>query len=480
MNGVSVNFHCNLMNDMVYLIYNNVIYKTTKKRGVLMARIVVAGAGHGGLVAAIKLARIGYDVTLFERNAKKEMGLPQQDVFEKDTFAYIDLPSPKNITICKNQLTFVPLETTTAPLTLPQPEEEAIVMERKVLINHLLNLAEKSGVKIKYNCPVIEPIILGSRVAGIKTFEGDFYGDIVIDACGVESPLRNKLPSFMNVNREIKDFDVIHAYRAHFEKNVTVPQPQTDYDILVKEDGTVGFSWVVTENDFVDVLICRFSPLTQEIVLEELQKICSEYPHISKNFIRGGLYLKIPVCQPLSVLVADGYAAVGDSAFMTYPVKGSGISYSMKAGAMLAEAIGNDTLGLFNCETLWEYQRRFFKEIGFAAGRLALLKNLLTYFTAQEINDLLKAGIFTTEDLSQIMANKFDNFFGAAGRGLLKEKIRQVRENVILKEKFSNFAVWMGKLAVTETYLPNKYDRRDVQKWVERYNEFFDSIRKTV
>ncbi len=445
-----------------------------------MAKIIVAGAGHGGLVCAIKLARLGYSVTVFEKSQKSDMGLPQQDVFDKDTFTYIDLPAPKNITICKNQLTLVPSESTIAPLTLPQPEDEAIVMERKTLINHLLTLAEKSGVQIHYNCPVVEPVILGSRVAGVKTFEGDFYGDIIIDACGIDSPLRNNLPKFMNINREIKDFDIIYTYRAHFEKSLDVPAPDTYYDILAKEDGTVGFSWVVTEEDFVDILICRFSPPSQEEVLTELRKISEEYPHISKSFIRGGQYDKIPVCQPLGVLVADGYAAVGDSAFMTYPVKGSGISYAMKAGAMLADTIANDSDHLFNTEALWDYQRRFFKEIGFTAGRLALLKNLLTYFTAREINDILKSGIFTTEDLSQIMTNKLDTFFGAAGRALIKDKIRQLRENVILKEKFSNFAVWMGRLAVTETYLPNKYDRKDVQKWVDRYNEFFDSIRKTV
>lgn len=445
-----------------------------------MARIIVAGAGHGGLVAAIKLARLGYEVMVFEKSERNHMGLPQQDVFEKDTFNYIDLPAPKNITICKNQLTFISAESTTAPLTMPQPEEEAIVMERKTLINHLLSLAEKSGVKINYNCPVTAPIILGSRVAGIKTTDGDFYGDVIIDACGVDSPLRSNLPQFMNINRIVRDFDVIYTYRAHFEKDTSVPQPDTYYDILAQEDGTTGFSWVVTEDAFVDVLICRFKPISQNEVLTELRKISEKYPHISKNFIRGGQYNKIPVCQPLGVLVADGYAAVGDSAFMTYPVKGSGITYAMKAGAILADTIANDTNALYNTETLWEYQRRFFKEIGFTAGRLALLKNLLTYFTSQEINDIFKSGIFTTEDLSQIMTNKLDNFFGASGRALIKEKIRLVRENVILKEKFSNFVLWMGRLAVTETYLPNKYDRKDVQKWVDRYNEFFDSIRKTV
>lgn len=445
-----------------------------------MAQILVAGAGHGGLVSAIKLARLGYSVTVFEKSQKCDLGLPQQDVFDKDTFTYTDLPSPKNITVCKNQLTLVPLENNISPLTLPQPVDEAIFMERKVLINHLLTLAEKNGVKIRYNCPVIKPIILGSRVAGIKTFDGDFYGDLVIDSCGIDSPLRNNLPKFMNINREIKDFDVIYTYRAHFEKSPDVPDPDTNYDILVKEDGTVGFSWVVTELDCVDVLICRFKPLEQDEVLTELRKITEEYPHISKNFIRGGLFGKIPVCQPLGVLVADGYAAVGDSAFMTYPTKGSGISLAMKAGAMLAEVIANDTNTLYNTETLWEYQRKFFKEFGFTLSRLALLKNLMTYFTAQEINDILKSGIFTTEDLSQIMTNKLDNLFGATGRALIKDKIRQLRENIILKEKFSDFAVWMGKLAVTETYLPNKYDRKDVQKWINKYNEFFDSIRKTI
>lgn len=443
-----------------------------------MAGILVAGAGHGGLVAAIKLAREGFSITVFEKSPKDNMGLPQKDVFEKDTFSCVDLPSPKKITVCKNQLTLVPLEDTTAPLTLPQPEEEAIIMERKVLINHLLQLAEKSGVEIQYDCTVIKPILLGSRVAGLETSRGNFYGDLIIDSCGVDSPVRNNLPNFMNVNREIKDFDVVYTYRAYFEKNANVPAPDTDYDILAKNDGTVGFSWVVTEDDCVDILICRFSPLTQNDVLDELQKICSEYPHISKNFVRGGRYLKIPVCQPLGVLVADGYAAVGDSAFMTVSTKGSGITYSMKAGSLLADAVLGDSDGLYNTESLWEYQSRFFKEIGFSAARHALIKNLMTYFTAQEVNDLLKSKIFTTEDVYRLMTDKLDNLFGAQGRALIKEKIRQVRENTILKEKFSDFALWIGKLAVTETYFPNKYDRKDVQKWVNKYNDFFDGIRK--
>ena len=33
-----------------------------------MSKFIVAGAGHGGVVAAMKLARAGHDVTIFEKS----------------------------------------------------------------------------------------------------------------------------------------------------------------------------------------------------------------------------------------------------------------------------------------------------------------------------------------------------------------------------------------------------------------------------
>ena len=35
-----------------------------------MSEIIVAGAGHGGLVAAIKLAAAGHKVTVYDRHKK--------------------------------------------------------------------------------------------------------------------------------------------------------------------------------------------------------------------------------------------------------------------------------------------------------------------------------------------------------------------------------------------------------------------------
>ena len=57
-----------------------------------MANIIVAGCGHGGLVAAIKLAEAGHAVKVYEKSPRGQIGHAQSDAFDFDTFTYADLP----------------------------------------------------------------------------------------------------------------------------------------------------------------------------------------------------------------------------------------------------------------------------------------------------------------------------------------------------------------------------------------------------
>ena len=52
-----------------------------------MKNIIVAGAGHGGLIAAAKLAEKGYNVTVYEKNAREELGHDWEDRF---TFSLLE------------------------------------------------------------------------------------------------------------------------------------------------------------------------------------------------------------------------------------------------------------------------------------------------------------------------------------------------------------------------------------------------------
>ncbi len=443
-----------------------------------MANIIVAGGGNGGLVAAIKLAQAGFKVSLFESKSKDNLGMAQTDAFDADTFSYADiLPSP-DFKRGANIITFFPLDKSVAPLTIPALDELSFIVDRRDLANYMFSLAEEAGVDIHYETAVKSPIILGNRVAGISTDKGDFYGDMIIDACGVNSPLRSNLPDSFLVKREIKNYDVIYSYRAYFDKNKSVPEPETNYNLYLRNNGNEGFSWLITEEDRTDALICRFYRPDDSEILESLRNIQEENPQMGMQLTDGGGRAIIPICQPLGILVCDGYAAVGDSAFMTIPLKGSGITFSFKAGTILAETIINDDNGFYDTEALWAYQSRFFKEIGSGACRLAILKNILPYLTATEVSDIFRLGLVTTEEISAVMTDKAAAILNKNGLTSLKNKIKIASDNNTIKDILSSLLVWLGKFTVIEASYPSKYDRKAAIKWVEKYNDFFDSIRK--
>ena len=124
----------------------------------------------------------------------------------------------------------------------------------------------------------------------------------------------------MCVNREIQKYDIINTYRGYFNKIPGIPDPETTYNIYLRDNGSVGFSWLVTEEEQIDVLIGRFYEPEEGEILSILQTMHEENPHMGKDLLKCGKYAKIPVCQPLSILVSEGYAAIGDCAFMTVPL----------------------------------------------------------------------------------------------------------------------------------------------------------------
>ena len=97
--------------------------------------------------------------------------------------------------------------------------------------------------------------------------------------------------------------------------------------------------------------------------------------------------------------------------------------------------------------------------------------------SAEQANELIKQNIVTTEEMSKLMNEKLDAVLNAKGMAVMKDKLKRVKDNPLLKGIISNIAVWLGRFTVTETAFPSKYSPQDVQKWSTKYNDFFDSIR---
>ena len=91
---------------------------------------------------------------------------------------------------------------------LPKPKGNNIVyIDRIYLINHLIDYAEKCGVKFIFGGETISAVYSKEKVTGIRFCENGCvkteYADLVIDAAGFNSPVRKSLPPHFGIQKEI-------------------------------------------------------------------------------------------------------------------------------------------------------------------------------------------------------------------------------------------------------------------------------------
>ena len=197
-------------------------------------------------------------------------------------------------------------------------------------------------------------------------------------------------------------------------------------------------------------------------------------PRLGRERVRGGRFVEIPVRQPLAMMVADGYAAIGDSAFMTVPMIGSGIANSLKASRALADAVTADSECAFSAETLWPYQVAYYKAVGSGLAPLACAKKLLLSLKPEEIDYLVESEIITSDDVN--MGANFTSL-GSLVSGMdvrgLGNKAKQVCRDKELVMKLLNCGTNMGKAAATCAVIPKKWNKERVFAWAKVYNYMF-------
>ncbi len=437
-------------------------------------KIIVAGGGHGGIATAILLAKRGFDVTVYEKNSRDNMGYDWTDIFDRKGFDAIGIPVPdEDMYKLKQNMTFYGPSYATA-LTQDVPEDQLeIQMERSDIYKYIIQHAEKDGVKFCFEHAIISPIMLGNRVVGIKTDKGDFMGDLIIDACGLKSPIRSNLPKHLGIQNSPIEYEQFYVYRGFFNKTAEVDD-KDKFKVVLLPDGELGISWIATEEEHTDVLIGRFKKFNLEEAQEKIEKMREKNPSIGTEILRGGDFANIPVRQPLGVLVADGYAAIGDSAFMTVPIIGSGIANSFKAAKILADAICDDATGSYSVESLWKYQKNFYKKMGSALAPLAAVKLLLTRLDGAELDYIFATGILNADDMT-IGAD--DTSLGAMLSGISLEDIKIKAKGLINNKVVLKKVVQMGLQLVRATAvtgaMPPVYNRDLVNKWVKQYNNCF-------
>ena len=437
-----------------------------------MKKIIVAGGGHGGIALASMLASRGYDVTVYERHAETAMGYDWTDIFAPAAFEAVEMPLPDRSTYeyKENMTFFSPSMATPLRQDIP-PEKLEIKMERAEIYRYIIGQAKKNGAKFVFECDVFGPIVTGNRVVGIRTSGGDVYGDLIVDACGLDSPVKKGLPAVCGVNAEVGANNQFYVYRAFYDR--AVPDEVEDkYKVYLFSEGKLGIGWVATESEHTDLLVGRFAPFD----LEEAERTADYYrqtnPALGRTLLRGGQFVKIPVRQPLSRMVCHGYAAIGDAAYMTVPIIGSGIANSFKAAKMLCAAVTADVYGAYSAETLWPYQYQYYKNLGAGFAALACVKEALTVLTPGELDAMFDNRVINASDMSidadttsllQVFsgnkpADYLDKFKGMAGNPALIRKMLPVGRKIA------------DVMRVTAA-IPRNYTEASVNRWVDRYEK---------
>ncbi len=430
-----------------------------------MKNIIVAGAGHGGLTLAYNLAQNGCEVTVYEKEKRKNLGHDWHDTMVRSTFERSGVPAPdddKLLEFVNSSYTNPSMTKTVKPVR--KDLDRMCFIDRRELLSHLIEKCEEAGVKFVFEINVVSAYIVGDEVRGIITEKRGrksiHEADLTVDACGIDSPIRRSLPKHFGVEREIADKDRFFVWRGYFKRtdDYIIDPP---FAIYFYHCGKPGMDWALTEKDFIDILVGGFGSLSEEEVKRNVEDFRRIFPDMTDKIIRGGEGIAvIPLRKMLSQTVCNGCACVGDSACMTEPLSGSGITLSMLAGKILADVvIDNDDCSV---KTLWKYHSKFFRDHFAKYIMDDILKNFLSAITPDDVDYFIENGFLGEKELGSSEPYVINDII---------EKVKAVGGRPKMIASLSSLVPKIGLMVTAVNTIPKDYSKTAVERWKRIYKK---------
>lgn len=272
----------------------------------------------------------------------------------------------------------------------------------------------------------------------------------------------------MKRKRQKTRWQRIRQYLNFFDVDESAAVPRYTNKVYMKHMGEQGVAWFIfdKEKKNTDVLIGRVGELSAETLKAALADMRADNPQIGQNLLKGGQVEVIPVRQPISKMAADGYALLGNSAFMTIPMMGSGMACSLMAARFLADTLTNPQGDAFGIENIYRYQVRYMKEIGARHSGTVLMKNWLLSAPSDTIDFFMKKRIIGEKELGA----------GGSGQGVTLSK-KDVFEKVL--RGFTHLPALLRLKATTDKIkermafaasIPEVYEKAEFEKWQSQYD----------
>ncbi|WP_455645206.1 geranylgeranyl reductase family protein [Methanosphaera sp.] len=328
--------------------------------------IIVVGAGPIGSTYAYKMAKLGYDVGLFDMknrigqplqcagivstNIKDTKNLPKEFIDNKVKGA--NLISPDNTSI-----------------TVEKEDTVAYVLDRVMYDKYLFERAVDAGVDAHLGERVFDVDINNTS---IKT-DRDYSSRLITVSCGPNSSTSKK----MNPNLTDDSFMGI-------QYTVKTEATATDYvDVNVNASILPGFVWKIP----VSPTEQRIGLFTQQSYNEANQILMSMID--SKSIISQKHYGSIPKYNSNKKIVENNTILLGDSASQVKPTTGGGLITGFNC-VDLAVNNSNKMLEEENNSYLEDYQKEYHKRYGNEFKAQQNVQSIIEDMTEDDFNYMFK------------------------------------------------------------------------------------------
>ncbi len=378
--------------------------------------VIVVGGGPCGSFTALKLAKHGADVTVFEEH--DEIGVPTHCAGHVSIKGLARLglyPLPQGI-----------VENTFRGATVYSPSGKAFsvlfptpvtcVVNRVLFDKHVAAMAENAGAIYRLNSRVESLSIEKGFVEGVnvrlKGTTGKFSAKIVIDAEGVSS----KLLKQVRLHRLDHRWLVI-GVGAEVE-NVRNAEPDV-VEVFLGNNIAPGFyAWLIPKRDGKARIGLGAKNGNPKKLLQRLM-----YKHpVASEKLQGARIVRasfhpITLGGPIPKAHSDGFLVVGDAASHVKPTTGGGMVFGL-ASANLASEVAIEALEAndFSAGFLNTYEKRCEELLGFDVKIMLRLRKMLDTLSDRRLDELI--AFCARSDLSKNLRNFGDIDF--QGRSLVR------------------------------------------------------------
>ncbi|MGY6500277.1 MAG: geranylgeranyl reductase family protein [Acidimicrobiales bacterium] len=307
--------------------------------------LIVIGAGPAGSAAAIRAARAGANVTVFEKGRYGRDKVCGDGLTPRAVGALRELKVEPELAHRIDGLRMIAGRTTRElawPSTSRFPDHGA-VMPRRLLDAHLADAASEAGAEIVWETEALPVLDDAGRVTGVEAAGRRWDADMVVVAAGAPGAVARRLGA-----DRVADEPFGLAIRAYAPTPRHADRHLEACLTLSDEHGVAvpGYGWMFPAGDgTVNIGVGALSTMKGFTRLN-LNRLLESYTALVREPWDLGELIDRPRAWRLPMSTqkrhGQGWVAIGDAAGLVNPMNGEGIDYGLESGILAADLFLDD------------------------------------------------------------------------------------------------------------------------------------------